>query len=313
MVNGPTARATGQERVRRLIDLVEIRPLLAIHLDVDKELVHQRSDIAILERLVRHHVTPVTRRVTNRQQDRLALALRAVERLAAPWIPIDRIIRVLEKVRARLAREAVGHRTSAATRTRILPGRQRHLISSNAKRSKSTPRCSNRVRRKRRSVPPVVGTQNAAGIEGIRRHDKARPVIGRLGQEQRRHGRLIVRLRDRRRARGERPRYAEPQPQRNGKLAVLAASDTRHIARTIALAIADDHQLIHAPVIVRGVFAHQRRFAQFARSFPTLPRPLALGFFLATIEIAERIERRKVLRAPQKLQRIVVKARPPIR
>ena len=59
--------------MRGLIDLVEVRPLFAIHLDVDERLVHDRRNLGVLERLVRHHVAPVARRIADRQQDRLVL------------------------------------------------------------------------------------------------------------------------------------------------------------------------------------------------------------------------------------------------
>ena len=126
----PAAGAAREQRVRRLVDLVEVRPLLAVDLDVDEELVHHRGDRRVLERLVRHHVAPVAGRVADRQQHRLVLAPRALQRLGAPRIPVDRVVGVLQQVRAGLAREAVAHRCS-----------------SNAMRSKSAPRCSRRVRR----------------------------------------------------------------------------------------------------------------------------------------------------------------------
>ena len=70
----PPAAAPREERVRGLVDLVEIGPLLAIDLDVDEIGVHRRGDRRILERFVRHHVAPVARRVADRQQDRLSFA-----------------------------------------------------------------------------------------------------------------------------------------------------------------------------------------------------------------------------------------------
>ena len=86
----PAAAAPRQQRVRGLVDLVEVGPLLAVDLDVDERVVHHRGDRRILERLVRHHVAPVARRVADRQQDRLVLGARPGERLVAPRIPVDR-------------------------------------------------------------------------------------------------------------------------------------------------------------------------------------------------------------------------------
>ena len=109
----PAAGAAREERVRGLVDLVEIGPLLAIDLDVHEVRVHRRRDDGILERLVGHHVAPVARRVADRQQDWLALAPRKRQRRLAPRLPVDRIVRVLQEIRACLAREAVGHAAPA--------------------------------------------------------------------------------------------------------------------------------------------------------------------------------------------------------
>src|SRR5204863_179235 len=43
----------------------------------------------------------------DREQDRLVLAARALERLLAPWVPLDRVVGVLEKIGAGLACETV--------------------------------------------------------------------------------------------------------------------------------------------------------------------------------------------------------------
>ena len=59
------------------VDRVEVGPLLAVELDADEELVHQRRGLGVLERLALHHVTPVARRVADRQQDRPLLVTRA--------------------------------------------------------------------------------------------------------------------------------------------------------------------------------------------------------------------------------------------
>ena len=96
------ATVLAQQLQRMLIDLVDVGMLLAVDLDVDKVLVHQRRRLSTLEGFVRHHMTPVTRRVANRQQDRLVLFPRLRKRLFAPRIPIDRIVLMLTEVRAGL-------------------------------------------------------------------------------------------------------------------------------------------------------------------------------------------------------------------
>ena len=99
------------ERLHRLhVDGVDVRPLLPVDLDADEQLVHQLGRRVVLERLALHHVAPVARGVADREEDRLVLGAGAVERLVAPGVPVDRVLRVLEEVRARLLREAVHRR-----------------------------------------------------------------------------------------------------------------------------------------------------------------------------------------------------------
>jgi hypothetical protein len=104
--------------VRGLIDLIEVGPLFAVDLDVDESGVHRRGDLRILERFVRHHVAPVARRIADRQQYRSPFAARERERLVIPWLPVDRILCVLKQIRARFAREAVGHDDRSAPQGR---------------------------------------------------------------------------------------------------------------------------------------------------------------------------------------------------
>ncbi len=95
------------------VDRVEVGALLAVHLDGDEVGVHERRGVVVLERLALHHVAPVAGRVADREQDRLVLASRSLERLGPPRVPVDRVLGVLEEVGAGLVREAVGHRIQA--------------------------------------------------------------------------------------------------------------------------------------------------------------------------------------------------------
>src|SRR5258706_169460 len=103
------AARAGHALPRFHVDLVDVGALLAIDLDRDDRLVHEPCDVRVLERLAFHHVTPVTRRVADRDQHRLVLAARALPRLVAPREPVDGVVRVLPQVRARLVREPVTH------------------------------------------------------------------------------------------------------------------------------------------------------------------------------------------------------------
>ena len=61
----------------------------------------------ILEGLVGHDVTPVARRIADRQQDGLVLAPRARQRFFAPRIPVHGVVRMLLKIRTRLRGESI--------------------------------------------------------------------------------------------------------------------------------------------------------------------------------------------------------------
>ena len=89
------------------VDRVEVGPLLAVDLDRRRRLVERRGGRLVLERLALHDVAPVARRVADRQEDRLVLGARPRQRLFAPRVPIDRVVGVLEQVRAGLAGESV--------------------------------------------------------------------------------------------------------------------------------------------------------------------------------------------------------------
>src|SRR6185436_12561251 len=56
-----------------------------------------------------HDVAPVTRRVSDAQQDRLVFTTRALECLGSPRVPVDGIVRVLKQIRTGLVRESIGH------------------------------------------------------------------------------------------------------------------------------------------------------------------------------------------------------------
>ncbi len=104
------AALAGQDLGGGHVDLVEVGPLLAVHLDADELLVHQRRDLGIGERLALHDVAPVAGRVADREEDRLVLGARSGDRLLAPGVPVDRVVGVEQEVGAGLAGQAVGRR-----------------------------------------------------------------------------------------------------------------------------------------------------------------------------------------------------------
>ena len=106
--HGERPAALLAERMKcRHVDLIDVRPLLAIDLDVDEEVVHHRRDRRVLEAFMRHHVAPVARGVADREQDRLVARLRGGERLRSPRPPLDGIMAVLQEIGARLVGEAI--------------------------------------------------------------------------------------------------------------------------------------------------------------------------------------------------------------
>ena len=100
------AAVTADRHHRLHVDGVDVGPLLAVHLDVDEQLVHQRGDALVLERLVRHDVAPVARAVADAQQDGPVLGARAARTPRPPGVPVHRVVGVLQQVRAGLTRRA---------------------------------------------------------------------------------------------------------------------------------------------------------------------------------------------------------------
>jgi hypothetical protein len=96
-VQRPAAGA-GHRLHRVHVDRVDVGPLLAVDLDADEPLVHHLSDRGVLEGLVLHDVAPMTRRVADRDEHGLVLGTGDGERLVAPRVPVDGVLRVLEQV-----------------------------------------------------------------------------------------------------------------------------------------------------------------------------------------------------------------------
>jgi len=91
------------------VEGVDVRPLLAVDLDADVVLVHERRRLVVLERLVLHHVAPVAGRIADGEEHGLVLGARLGEGLLAPGVPVDRVVGVLKEVGARLLGQAVRH------------------------------------------------------------------------------------------------------------------------------------------------------------------------------------------------------------
>ena len=97
------------------VDRVDVGPFLAVDLDVDESVVHHGGDGLVLERLVRHHVTPVAGRVPDRQQDRHVPRRRLRQCLRRPLLPVHRVVGVLAQVRAGGQRQVVSRRAHGSS------------------------------------------------------------------------------------------------------------------------------------------------------------------------------------------------------
>ena len=91
------------------VNLIEVRPLLAVHLDTDEVFVQQPGNLGILEALVGHHVAPMAGRISDRQKDRLLLQSGQRQRLGPPRPPVYGVAGVLQQVGAQFASQLIGH------------------------------------------------------------------------------------------------------------------------------------------------------------------------------------------------------------
>ncbi len=91
------------------VDGVDVGAFLAVDLDVDEVVVHERRGGCVLEGLVRHDVAPVASGVPDTEQDRAVELLRDGQCVGAPLPPVDRVVGVLHEVGTGRVDESVGH------------------------------------------------------------------------------------------------------------------------------------------------------------------------------------------------------------
>ena len=147
---------------------VDVGTLLTVDLDVDEPIVHHRRRRGVLERLVRHHVTPVTGAVADGDEHRQIRGAGERECLWAPRVPVDRVPRMLEEIGTCLARQSVH------------PGNVRcHGVGSTGSADTTSERisCARELRvgiaaRRGRRACPVVGSERRAR-PADRRHQLA--------------------------------------------------------------------------------------------------------------------------------------------
>lgn len=91
------------------VDGVDVRALLAIHLDGHEVFVEQLGGGLVLEAFVGHHMTPVARAVADAEQHRHTAPPGFLERIGGPGPPVDRVVGVLKQIRGSLMSQAVRH------------------------------------------------------------------------------------------------------------------------------------------------------------------------------------------------------------
>ena len=108
------AAAAGHRLDRGHVHVIEVGALFAIDLDRNELAVEERRGRLVLEGLPLHDVAPVARRVADREKDRSIVLARCRQRLGTPRVPVDRVVRVLQEVRAGLLGQPVRMRRSVA-------------------------------------------------------------------------------------------------------------------------------------------------------------------------------------------------------
>src|SRR5262249_3963319 len=98
------------------VDLINIGPLLAIDFDIDEQFVHHARRRLVLEALMRHHMTPMTGGITNREQNWFVAAFSLRQRFGSPRPPIDQVILVLQEIGTGLCGETVAGPAGRARR-----------------------------------------------------------------------------------------------------------------------------------------------------------------------------------------------------
>ncbi|MPN39436.1 hypothetical protein SDC9_186964 [bioreactor metagenome] len=78
--------------------MVDVGPLLPVHLNAHKPVVQNAGRLLVLKRLPLHHVAPMAGGIPDGKENRLVFLPRLFERLLPPWMPVHRVISVLQQV-----------------------------------------------------------------------------------------------------------------------------------------------------------------------------------------------------------------------
>ena len=105
-VERPATRA-GERLTGRHVERIDVRALLAVDLDADKSLVHHRGRRLVSERLVFHHVAPVTGCVSDGHQQWPVEGAGEFDGVIIPRLPGHRVRGVLQQVGGGAVRKSV--------------------------------------------------------------------------------------------------------------------------------------------------------------------------------------------------------------
>ena len=89
------------------IEVIDIGSFFAIDFNGDEGLVHEFSDLEVLEGFFFHDVAPVACGVTDGEEDGFMIFLGLLEGILTPWVPIDGVMSMLEEVRAFFVSELI--------------------------------------------------------------------------------------------------------------------------------------------------------------------------------------------------------------
>src|SRR6185503_2132033 len=90
------ASAAGNGLHRLHIYMIEVGPLLSVDLDIDEVFIHKGSRFRMLDTFPLHHMTPVTGRIANADQDGLVFLPGLLQCFIPPWIPIYGVMGMLQ-------------------------------------------------------------------------------------------------------------------------------------------------------------------------------------------------------------------------
>ena len=106
-IHGPAAAPGGCLDEAHVL-VVNVGSLFAVHLNGDEPAIDQLGNCGIGIGLAFHHVAPMAGVIADREKDRFVLSFGLGERLFAPRIPVDWVVRVQQEVRALLVDQPVG-------------------------------------------------------------------------------------------------------------------------------------------------------------------------------------------------------------